>query len=114
MAGNQFGNRGPPPPPPPGFNYPDHQGQPRIEQQMPSRPPQARNVQVINNSTHISDLTPKQVLTEEYCRRKLTSYEVYTLRKFEPPNPRELREEETRRDSKPSKNSKKFRTELPK
>jgi hypothetical protein len=97
------------------FNVPplDHQGQPRFEQQMPFRPAQAQNVRVINNPARISDLTPEPVLTDEYCQRKLTSYEACTLRKSEPLIPREPREE-NRRDHKSSKNSKKSRTESPK
>ncbi|KAI9733175.1 MAG: hypothetical protein M1818_007293 [Claussenomyces sp. TS43310] len=42
---------------------------------------QSNHSVVINNSTRISDLTPRPVQDDDFHRKKLTSYEVYALTK---------------------------------
>ena len=39
--------------------------------------------------TRVADITPRNLLDEETCRKRLTSYEVYTLRKIAPRNSKE-------------------------
>ena len=77
--------RGPPPPPPP---LPPPLGAPRpppfpIRRFAPGGPPPPPHLGA-PGTVRSSDITPAPALTEDYCRRQLTTYEVYTLRKAEP------------------------------
>jgi hypothetical protein len=60
-------------------------------------------VRVVNNA-RIADLRSEPELTDEYCSKKLTSYEVQTLRPFN------VGGHEARGDSRSSKNSKKSKS----
>jgi hypothetical protein len=104
--------RGPPPPPPPPQypgadqqrpQYPPQQPYPqqqviqqqgypqqqRFQQQGNVQQRAApRTVQIVNESSKINDVTPPVTLTEDYCRRQLTSFEVWTLRKLNDPSNR--------------------------
>lgn len=93
------------------------QRQPAFQQQQQQgagrqAPMPMRNVQVFN-STRVSDITPPVTLTEAFCLRQLTTYEVYTLRKAEPLDDQNLEKnfqqgyQTTRRGSKDSKRSNK-------
>lgn len=42
-----------------------------------------------NNSTRIVDMTPQIRLTENECKKKLTTYEAHTIRKIVPSDPKE-------------------------
>jgi hypothetical protein len=74
--------RVPPPPPPPPLGAP---GSPQfpIRRFAPGGPPPPPHFGA-PGTVRISDITPALALTEDYCRRQLTTYEVYTLRKAEP------------------------------
>lgn len=78
----QVNMRGPPPPPPPplGASGPPPFPIPRFAPGDPPPPPPFG----ASGTVRISDITPGPALTEDYCRRQLTIYEVYTLRKAEP------------------------------
>jgi hypothetical protein len=85
--------RGPPPPAPTIANRPNVNmrspppplGPPPfpIRQFAPGGPPPPPHFGA-PGTTRISDITPAPALTKDYCRRQLTTYEVYTLRKAEP------------------------------
>jgi hypothetical protein len=119
--------RGPPPPPPAGAVYVNGppMDQPRVQgqqqhgfhqqQQQPQQQAlrqqqafqQLQQQQTLlqsqngNNGARYVDLTPRPVLNEEYCRRQLTSYEVWTVRKADDPDPTVRREtEKGKRNSK--------------
>jgi len=70
------GQNGGPPPPPPGVRPPPPPGA-----FAPQRP------QI--NSTKIVDLSPKPKQDEKSCRKKLTSYLCFTIRKAAPSNPKD-------------------------
>jgi hypothetical protein len=82
-----------PPPPPPGFmrpgqnppGPPGQHGPPPQNQQfnLPARP-------VKVNSSRIVDVTPIPVMDEEACRKRLTTYAVYTVKKAIPASTKEL------------------------
>ncbi|KAH8801611.1 hypothetical protein F5884DRAFT_521171 [Xylogone sp. PMI_703] len=85
--GARPGPPGPPPPPPPGY-----QGPPPGQQGPPPPPPPPGNqmpMRPLANSTRIVDITPRQPLTERDCRKNLTTYDAYTMRKVPPADPNE-------------------------
>ncbi|RFU26492.1 hypothetical protein B7463_g9839, partial [Scytalidium lignicola] len=80
--GARQGPPGPPPPPPPPPGHQGHQGPPPgFPMQMPMRQ--------VTNSTRIMDITPPTRLTEKECRKKLTTYDAYTIRKVPSSDPKE-------------------------
>jgi hypothetical protein len=65
------------------------------------------------STTRVSDITPQVTITEEFCRRQLTSYEVDTLRKAEPVNNPDFQDIKKGQDSKKHKKGSK-RSTVPK
>lgn len=72
------GSRPPQPPNVRPQGPPGPQGQPPPQQQLPVRPAPPIS------STRYVDLTPQPQLDEETCKKKLTSYEAYSIRKVGP------------------------------
>jgi hypothetical protein len=86
----------------PGF----HDGQrPPQQQGFPQQPPMQPKFfpPPLNSTTRLSDITPRVEITEEFCRRQLTSYDVYSLRKAEPLKSRNFQENKKDNDTKKQK-----------
>ncbi|KFZ23208.1 hypothetical protein V502_02309 [Pseudogymnoascus sp. VKM F-4520 (FW-2644)] len=130
MAANA--NRMPPPPPnhgfqqaPPGMvqggppmNRPQQPQQPRQQQYAPA-PVYQQNFQqggpvpayradtVINASTRIHDIRPEKTESESFCKKQLTSYEVFTLLPSNDDDGKDSKGSKGNKDSKDSKDKKK-------
>lgn len=56
--------------------------------QAPGPPPPQQFMPQMRNSTRVVDVTPRQPLNENDCKKKLTTYDAYTLRKQAPRDPK--------------------------
>lgn len=78
----------PPPPPPPGKRPPGPDGIPPPPGVRPQPPPGMLPfplpLRPHLNSTHFVDITPRIPLDEDACRKKLTAYEAFSIRKIVP------------------------------
>jgi hypothetical protein len=116
----------PPPPPPDGFqaplgmvqggpvNRPQQTRQPR--QYPPAYPqnyqqggpaPAYRPDTYINNSSRIHDIRPEKSLSESFCLKELTSYEVFTILPSLDEDGKDSKGNKDSKDSKDSKDKKK-------
>jgi hypothetical protein len=94
----------PPPPPPPAGPMPVFHDGPRPPQQHGFPPMHPRFFPPpLNSTTRFADITPRVEITEEFCRRELTSYDVYSLRKAEPLKSRNFQENKKDNDTKKQK-----------